>query len=625
MDVLNYHIHMNKESRFIKLASITRSIHILAVVLLAVAVYFNALWNGFVYDDIDQVVRNNWIRDVSNIPAIFKTGAWGFKGYISNYYRPMMHLLYTLEYQVFGLAPWGFHLVNILFHAANCLLVFMVTERLLRESPELDRNVLFSVPFMTAVVFAVHPVHTEPVTWVAGVPDLTYVFFLLLSFYLYTVSRRKAGHRYKWAMPLSAASFFIAMFCKEPAVILPAILIVYDHVVEKHKDRPVAYLRRYIPYILALSVYFIVRFLALGGFSPDKPHWRLSAYQYFINIFPLFGGYIEKLALPLNLNAHYIFHPASSVLDASVLLPAAMTVGFLLVLFMLLNKRSLSSIGLILIMLPLLPALYIRGVGKNVFTERYLYLPVFGYGLLLSMLICGLVSRKPGFSKVLAAGFIGLTVLYSAGTINRNVIWRDEYTLWSDTVKKSPDGSIPHDAFGVTLYDKGLIDEAIVEYKKSVRLDSDNDKPHVDLSSAYIKKGMLNEALEECGIALAIKPDDELAHRNLGIIYAEMGQLDKAVEELQAAIVIDPYSAEAHNNLGNAYGRIGQIDQSIEQLREAIRINPEYIEAHFNLGVSYSIMGQTDQAVQQFETVLKLDPKDSAARENLEEASRRNK
>ncbi len=616
--------HMKKKFIAIESLKNMRAMHVLTLIILSIAVYLNALQNGFVYDDTDQVLRNPWIKDIANIPAIFSTGVWGFQGYVSNYYRPVMHLLYMLDYHLFGFAPWGFHLVNIILHTTNCVLVFLVTERLLRDYHTDVSPAVLSVPFMAAVIFAVHPVHTEAVTWVAGVPDLSYVMFFLLAFYLYIGSRREGGEANKWFTLLSVASFFVAMLCKEPAITLPAILLGFDYAVDKRKDRLVVYFRRYLPYLLAICVYLFVRSSVLGGFSPDKPHWKLGAYLDIVNTFPLFSGYLGKLFLPLNLNFFYVFHPASSVLEAKVLLSVLITAAFVVVLFASLKKRSLISLALILIVVPLLPVMYIPGLGKAVFTERYLYLPVFGFALLLPLMGNHIAARRPSTSRLLAVCFIGLIAFYSVATISRNRVWKDDYTLFSDTVRKSPDGALPHDTLGVALFKMGRVDEAITEHKTAIRLEDDSALPHVNLAAAYISKDMLDDALNECNIALKLEQENGLAYNLLGVIYGRRGQTDKAIEMLQTSITINSGFAQAHNNLGIVYGEKGLMDKAVAEFQAALNIEPGYAEAHSNLGITYNIMGQTDKAVEQFRAALRLDPNDAISKKNLNEILQQN-
>jgi len=191
---------------------------ILIILLVSFGIYFNALFNGFVYDDKLQVLDNRWIKDLNHIPDMFSKSVWSFQGetIISNYYRPLMHLFFMLNYYIFGLRPWGFHLLNILFHTGVSILVFVNASRLLRapsNSSQLGEQgfvgSLLSPPFVGALVFATHPIHTEAVAWVSGVPELSYTFFFLLSLYLYM--RFEEGM--KGMYPLSLLSFSIATFC----------------------------------------------------------------------------------------------------------------------------------------------------------------------------------------------------------------------------------------------------------------------------------------------------------------------------------------------------------------------------------------------------------------------------
>jgi len=187
---------------------------IIIILLISSAVYLNALGNGFVYDDTDQVLKNNWIKDIRFIPEIFSKNVWSFQAdhSVTNYYRPMMHLIYMLNYHLFGFAPWGFHLVNILFHAANSVLVFLIlillanwqAGSLVSEQDSTFSSALLYSPFIAAILFATHPIHTEAVTWVAGVPELSFTFFYLLSFYFYIRSEECFNRAYT----VSVISFF---------------------------------------------------------------------------------------------------------------------------------------------------------------------------------------------------------------------------------------------------------------------------------------------------------------------------------------------------------------------------------------------------------------------------------
>lgn len=284
----------------------TKSTPLLPIFIILAAsftVYFNTLSNDFVYDDMTQVLENPWIRDMKHLPDIFSKSVWSFLGnFVSNYYRPLMHIIYMVNYHFLGLKPWGFHLVNILFHVGNSVLVFLVASRLLNNSfssvltssssasnlnPPSSNIVPTSTltstflgpPFVAALLFAVHPIHTEAVAWVAGLPDLSFTFFYLLSFYFYmTSTTEKQVHT--WRYSLSIVSFSLAALCKEPALTLPIILVLYDLTDRRDKNGFPVHFRRYVPYLIVAAVYLILRSHALGSFAPVMPYKKLATYEY---------------------------------------------------------------------------------------------------------------------------------------------------------------------------------------------------------------------------------------------------------------------------------------------------------------------------------------------------------
>ncbi|HAM52196.1 MAG TPA: hypothetical protein DCP92_16450 [Nitrospiraceae bacterium] len=568
---------------------------ILIIFLISFAVFFNALSNDFVYDDTTQVLKNHWIRDVKYIPDIFSKSAWGFWGetIISNYYRPLMHLIFMLNYFVFGLRPWGFHLMNILFHAGVSILVFVVASRLLGASSSSSTRdekgfigALQSPPFVGAVLFATHPIHTEAVAWVAGIPDLSYTFFSLLSLYLYMRSDEGTKGMY----PLSVVSFFIATLCKEPALTLPILLMAYDYISGKTARGYLPFIKRYIPYLIGAGIYLGLRYHALGGFSPQEPHIVLSTYGYIINVFPLFAQYLETLFLPLNLNAFHVLHPISSAYETMGIVSLAVTVAFVVVTCIAFKKKSKVCFGLLVIALPLLPSLDIPAVGENVFAERYLYLPSFGFVLLIALMLSWAKAIKPGLASGLIIISLAVTVVYSIGTVIRNTVWRNDLTLLTDTVRKSPDAALLHNNLGAAYVRQNRFDEALNEFITTLKIKSDFAEAHYNLATEYLRQNRLDEAVNEYITALRINPEVAEAHYNLATAYAKQNRLDEAVNEYITALKLKPDDAEAHYNLATIYLNQNRLNEAVNEFITALKLKPDYAEARNNLEVCYGIM-----------------------------------
>jgi hypothetical protein len=336
---------------------------VLIILLVSFSVYFNALFNEFVYDDLPNVVENPWIKDFNNIPQIFTTYFSAFDpNTAASYYRPLIHIIDMFTYAVFGLNPFGFHLVNILFHACTSILVFSIAKKMLSEFQPSAYARVFSPAFLMALLFAVHPIHTEAVTWVSGITDLSYAFFYLLSLYLYM--RSETGGRINYY--LSLVSFFLSTLCKEPALTLPFILIVYDYSFNKMDFRLTRRTVRYLPYMVLMAIYFVLRLNALGRFAQGYSSIDLNTYQYVINLILLFSQYIQKLILPFNLSAIYSLHPLTSILQPKSMISLVFSLGIIAFAYRI-RKDKILFFSLCLIVIPLLPIFFLAQIaGKSV-------------------------------------------------------------------------------------------------------------------------------------------------------------------------------------------------------------------------------------------------------------------
>lgn len=596
------------------------------VAFFSFAVYLNGLFNGFVYDDIFQVTENQWITDIRYIPEIFTKSVWGFQAWASssNYYRPLMHLMYMICYYIFGLTPWGFHLLNILFHVANSVLVLVVGSTLLKQ----DRTMtsvppgsaglggLLSPPFIAALLFAVHPVHTEAVTWVAALPEVSFTCLYLISFLFYMGSKGSFNRAYV----LSLIFFFLSSLCKETALTLPLILMVYDLALRNEKFSVKKILTRFLPFGIAGAIYLIMRFNALGGLAPEKKHLYLSAYQHLINVFPLFSQYLQKLILPVNLNAFYVFHPVYSPFEIKTILSFALLAALSIIAVASFKKYRMEFFALILITVPLLPVLYIPGLGENTFTERYLYLPSAGFSILAGLLIAGAKVKIPSGIYLAASTLLIVAGLYSFATVNRNIVWKDDLSLYSDTAKKSPDGFIPNNNLGYALMKAGRIDEALKQLKAALSLKPDMVDIMLNNCIFLMQKGLTDKAMLELNNVLLLDPGRADGHYYLGRTYALKGWLSQALDEYREVVRLKSDYPHIHSDLAEVYAMQGRVNEAMAEFEAALKANPSDAQASNNLGVLHMQAGHIDRAIELYRTAVKLKPDNPIFRKNLDEA-----
>ncbi|MBE9531467.1 MAG: tetratricopeptide repeat protein [Proteobacteria bacterium] len=282
---------------------------------------------------------------------------------------------------------------------------------------------------------------------------------------------------------------------------------------------------RLITFGAAGVVYLALRFWTLKGVIPLKAgHLSdLSSFQLFINVPPLVVKYIGKLLLPTSLNFDYVFDPVYSISEPRAFISALITIALVIIIWRLALRAKEFAFALLLIFIPLLPALYIPALGLNTFTERYLYLPSIGFALLVVLIVNKVIvefSRSKGYSfkYKLTAVIVILSVLsvviYSVATVKRNKLWHSGYTLWGDTVVKSPASRIARNNYAIELSKRGFQDEALVHLQEAVLIDSDSALTYNNLGIVYAKKGMLNEALGAFKRAVEISPNDADARRN---------------------------------------------------------------------------------------------------------------
>lgn len=551
---------------------INRYFSISILLLISIGLYLPTLEYGFVYDDKFQILDNKWITDVKYIPDVFSSSVWSFdSGATSNIYRPLMHVIYMLEYYLFGLKPWGYHLVNILLHALNTVIVFLLSSHILKnhqkttekkpagteeiEQRQPDFSGTFSKitpAFFAAFFFATHPINTETVAWIGTLPELFMTAMYLSSFFLYITCSPGFNLRFIFSLVL----FLIAVLFKETALTLFLVILLYDYyrwniisVLKRYK--------RYTPYLLIIAGYMALRIHALGGVTV-RENARMGVEQLILNFFPLFLQYTKKLLLPFDLKAIYVFLPVNSLSEWIVIGAIAFTFMYMTFWYISKKRDIIFFLSLTFIFTPLIPIYYLPAMRDTVFAERYLYLSSFGFAILISYIMgkASLYLSHGRHNRVkINRGFTVLSLMILLVFIilsgKRMPVWESDFTLWSDTVKKSPYSSIAHNDLGIALG----------------------------------KRGRIKEALHHLSESLKIEPDNAETYNNFGIVLFASGRTEDAVFKFSEAIRIDPNLARAHYNLGFVLVEQKKIDNAIFHFKEALRIQPDYPKARYRLGV----------------------------------------
>jgi protein O-mannosyl-transferase len=487
----------------------TRAVAMAAVALLALGLYVNSIGGRYVFDDTVLVQGNEAIRSLSfdHLQQILGQHYWRQVEGSGGLYRPVTMLSYTIEYAVAGEDPHVNHLTNVLLHALNGVLLFLLLEELF---------VRRDLALWTALFFVAHPIRTEGVASIVGRAECLSAFFMLGAWLLYIRHRKHERPVTLWG---SSVLFVLAVLSKETAFAALALLPLSDYLLGAGTlaDRCLSRsaLRRYLPFAFALTAVLLLRYAVLGGLTPlyinprSNPLAAAPPWQRFLTAATVFGRYVWLLVWPVRLSADYSFNQIPVVTSILGWLPLASlaVLGAVAALVILSMRRHpvLFFSGAVFFCSYLLISNWIRPIG-TIMGERLMYFPAIGFNCAVAFLLCrGFSNRRwKAISGVAAAV---LLVGYSIRCIDRNLDWHDHYALFGSAVRTCPDSALAHANFA------------------SVLLNERNDP---------------TGAAQHAKRATEIYPQDPAAYFTLGLAYGRLGESAAAVSALEQVVELAP-------------------------------------------------------------------------------------
>ena len=510
-------------------------------------------------------------------------------------------------------APFGFHLLNLILNVAVVCAVFLLTKRMFQ-----DRN----LALMAAVLFAIHPIHTEAVAWIAALPDMQLSLFYLLTFWFFLAEARPGGRFSYFAQLAMAGSFVLTLLSKEPAVTLPLLATIYEHFYrpDRGETRPAQKVSRYAVLWLLAVAYLPFRIRVLGALSSGFHKNYLTGYQTFLAAIALLGQYLWKLLWPVDLRVFCPFRAPSGLFDPAVVGGfTGLTVCCPLFFFLWRRARALSF-GLLWLLVPLAPVLNARWMPIGVFAERYLYLPSVGFCWILAWgflrLRAHASTRGTVWRRALGAAFAVLVALCSFRIVTRNRDWRNSIAIFTSTLAACPDAHSARRDLGSAYWEIGDVESAEREWRKALEMVPQDSLTLGDLALVCLKKQHYSEAIEYYKKAIEFGPGNADAHLYLGIAYMETHRLELAEPELRKAVSLLPMNSNARNALGKLYLDEGRSAEGEEQFRRSVEIEPNMI-GYGRLGLIHWQRGDVKLAEQEWREALRLAPNDPTILNNL--------
>jgi tetratricopeptide (TPR) repeat protein len=611
-----------------------------ALAAAAIAAYSHTFAVPLLYDDTPTIAGNPTLRHWGSVLAPPNdTTAGG---------RPVLNLSFAINYAIGGTSVWGYHAVNLAIHVAAGLALFGIARRTLARGAG---RAALAVAFSTSLLWLVHPLQTEAVTYIVQRAESLMGLFYLLTLYCFIRGAEAAGRLTPLWFLLCVACCALGMGTKEVMVSAPLIVLLYDRTFAAGSFRE-ALRRRMRVHAALAATWLLLAFLVLSshgrggtaGSGTGVEWWRYGLTQ-----FQGIAHYLRLCLWPHPL----VFDYGTALARPSLgLLPCASLVVVLMAatLWALARRPAVGFLGACFFAI-LAPSSSIVPVATETLAEHRMYLPLAAV-LALSVVLAHRWMRRAALPLclVLAAGL-------SVATWRRNEAYRDAVTLWQDTAVACPQNERAHANLGAAWLERpGHVTDAIAEYEEALRLMPGDAEIRNDLGSIYLRlpgrrddaiaqyeealrlrpgyfevrnnlgnalsgvPGRLGDAIAQYEEALRLKPGDAGVHINLGSALSRVpGRLGDAIAQYEEALRLEPDNADAHNNLGNALSGVpGRLGDAIAQYGEALRLEPGDAEVHGNLGYALSrAPGRLSEAVKEYEEALRLNPGYARAHRNL--------
>jgi tetratricopeptide (TPR) repeat protein len=605
------------------------------VALAAFAAYADSFSGPWLFDDREAIAGNATLRHFAT--ALVPPG-----GGLPVSGRPVLNLSFALNYALGGTQVAGYHAANLLIHLGAALTLFGIARRTLLPLGRPAR-VAAVLAFFIALLWAVHPLLTEAVTYLSQRTESLVGLFYLLTLYCFirgtqprpreaTGARDGKTGRLRW-LGLSVLACFLGMGTKEVMATAPLVVLLYDRTFVSGSFGAAWAARKRYYLALASTWIFLLALVAwagsrggTAGFGAGVAWWAYALTQFramaiYLRLAfwpdPLVGDYGRFLGGP----------PLELAADVLVVL------GLLAATAVLVWKRPRAGFLGAWFFLILAPSSSVVPVATEIIAERRAYLPL---AAVIAAVVCAvaagleaLAARRVRAGAAAAALGLAAALCLGAATYRRNAVYQSVYGFWADVVRKVPENIGARNDLGNSLADLGRLDEAIAQFREALRLNPEYADAHTNLAHALLQQGQLEESIANYRAALRYRPQEPDVRQGLGVAsyrlgnrLAERGQLVAAAQAYGTAVAMQPDFADAHVNYGGVLAQLGRVPDALREFEAALRLEPSAADVHNNLGGLLAESGRLADAKAQFQEALRLRPDYREARDNLERVER---
>ncbi|MEK6733420.1 MAG: tetratricopeptide repeat protein [Candidatus Omnitrophota bacterium] len=498
-----------------------------AIILATIFSYLNSFQNQFVFDDEDFVVKNSTIQDWHKWPHVFTENMIQGARKGSNFYRPLQSLTHGVDYILWKDKPQGHHAFNILFHILAAITAYMMLKAVFSREAS----------FLAALFFAVHPVHTEVITYISGRSEPMAAFFILLAVLLFSKN-----------IVLSCVSFILAILSKESAFIAPALIMLYSYFSTLRLRRIARtisdILRAISPFIIIGIIYGVLRLTVLNfsntvGANLPQPYFYVPLYLRFLTFLKTLHVYFSILLWPFGLHMERQIGLARSIFELQVFSGLSIFVSLFFIAVRIKKWNNAVLFSVCWFFIAMFPYSNIIPINALIY-EHWLYLPSIGFFLFIAWLLEELIKKGKVFKYAAIALAVITALFYMWRTYERNKEWRDPISFYESTIKYAPDSARLHNNLAMAYADKGRLDDAIKEYKKAIESGDYYPQTHYNLSNIYLQKNDYENAIKELKRSIEIDSSFLYTHESLALIYFNQKSFSEARKEAGYILNVEP-------------------------------------------------------------------------------------
>ncbi|MFY9309511.1 MAG: tetratricopeptide repeat protein [Bacteroidia bacterium] len=551
---------------------------LLPLIIITMVIYMKSMNNQFIntWDDHGYVSENPDITTLHG-DSVGYTIKKTFSSYVLGNYHPITMLSYCMEYAKYKLNPKPYHVTNLVIHILNTLLVFFFIWLLTGQQ---------WVAFITALLFGIHPMHVESVSWISERKDVLYTFFSLGALCTYIFYLKKESRKRLYYI-LTIALFLLALLSKAMAVSVAILFFAVDYFLERKINMKV--ILEKAPFILLSLIFGIV---AIGAQKSAGAVEGIANYNFGDRIlFSCYAlmTYLWKVFLPINMSCYYNYpvKGANGMYPIGYYIaPVVIAVlGYLIFKSLKAGRDIVFGFGFFLISIALV--LQILPVGDAIIADRFSYIPYIGIFFIMARWINDIIEGKNEKLTSLKLPLTGALIVFSIVccylTVKRTMVWKDSISLWSDAIEKYNKAPKSFNNRGLTYFERQQYDKALSDFNRTIQLEDTYPDAHYNRGVVYFTIKQYDKALEDYNTALQQTPKFAKAYNNRGNIYHLQGKYAQAIADYNAALEYNPKFGKVYCDRAGTYFTIGNYQSALADVTKAqqlgYKVDPRFVEA----------------------------------------------